>query len=434
MKIRLVATPVENVLVSALTDVVRELEAAGVTPRPTPQQVETDIAVDATSTSATDARATIARLNQTFAAWSQRATSMRLETVPDQPEAPAASSAFAVSPSAAELAKLRDLNGSGANAALPKVLAAASRASLLSALAPKLTDATGVAQWVNRVGGAPLVLTETVNRFVALDPYRGALIALAEALRDQACAGARSLVAVDRYRLASASSSDELARLAESVRGFAEAAAFFGVPVGATELATNGDASSVALTAAGRIENASGLVPRFVRDAGQQLVLLGEAPHEIGGSCYLTAVHGLTAGPVPSVDLAAEKKLQDALLTLGGAKAISAARSVSVGGLLTTVCGLLFAPAQTSGARLDLTSLGGARADALLFGESQGRAIVAAPPERVGTVLAEAHMRGVPAALIGEVVADPVLELKTRSLATDWKIDALREGSSAAVK
>jgi hypothetical protein len=434
VKIRLVATPVENVLVSALAEVVRELEAAGLVPRATRQQVETDLAGEAASPSETEARAAIARLNQTFAAWPQRAVSVRMETVLDQPAAPAESSAFAVSTSTAELAKLRDLNGSGANAALPKVLAAAGRAAVSSALAPKLTEATGVAQLADRVGVAPLVLTEAANRFVALDPYRGALIALAESLRDQACAGARALVLADRYRLASASSPDELARLAESVRGFAEAAAFFDVPVGATELAANGAPSSVALIAAGRSENASGLVPRFVRAAAQKLVLLGEAPHEIGGSCYLAAVHEMTAGAVPSVDFAAEKKLQDALLTLGRARAISAARSVSAGGLLATVCGLLFAPVQTSGARLDLTSLGGARADALLFGESQGRAIVAAPPERVGTVLAEAHMRGVPAARIGEVVADPVLELKTRSLATDWRIDALRGDSAAAVK
>ena len=67
----------------------------------------------------------------------------------------------------------------------------------------------------------------------------------------------------------------------------------------------------------------------------------------------------------------------------------------------------------------------------MLFGESQGRVLVAVAAGRVGTVLTEAQIRGVPAVLIGEVADAPTLSLKTRSLATEWSIAALRAAAAA---
>jgi len=133
----------------------------------------------------------------------------------------------------------------------------------------------------------------------------------------------------------------------------------------------------------------------------------------------------VNTGEAPAIDCAMERKMQDALLALSAAGVIASAREVSAGGLMVAVWAMLAASERPLGVRLDLTSLAGGRADALLFGESQSRVVVAVSADRVGTVLSEAHMRGVSAALIGEVTSDAVFGLKTRSLATEWPLAEL---------
>lgn len=51
---------------------------------------------------------------------------------------------------------------------------------------------------------------------------------------------------------------------------------------------------------------------------------------------------------------------------------------------------------------------------------------MAVAASRVGTVLTEAQIRGVPAVLVGEVTETATLNLKTRSLATEWSVADLR--------
>jgi phosphoribosylformylglycinamidine (FGAM) synthase-like enzyme len=178
------------------------------------------------------------------------------------------------------------------------------------------------------------------------------------------------------------------------------------------------------------------------------LILLGGAPDELGGSQYLDLLHGLKTGEAPAVDLAAEKKLHDLLRAQIKAGRVAAAHDLSEGGLLCAVAEMLFAPEATRGVRLDLGALTGRsrsgsrppapapkRIDALLFGESQGRILVAATPADAAAVLSAARRAGVPAAKLGEIVDDPVLSLRGVGAGEiTWSAVALRCGWETTIE
>jgi len=107
---------------------------------------------------------------------------------------------------------------------------------------------------------------------------------------------------------------------------------------------------------------------------------------------------------------------------------------LSEGGLLVAIAEMLFGPERSFGAKLDLTAFGSARFDALLFGESQGRVVVAVKAERVGTILSEAHTSGIEATLLGEVTDATELSLSARGVSAQWSVPALREAWETSIE
>jgi phosphoribosylformylglycinamidine synthase len=86
------------------------------------------------------------------------------------------------------------------------------------------------------------------------------------------------------------------------------------------------------------------------------------------------------------------------------------------------------------GAVVDLSGLPSPRQDALLFGESQGRALVSAAPADEPAVLAAAAAAGVPADSIGEVTADGALTVKTARGPLEWAVSGLRAGWETSIE
>jgi phosphoribosylformylglycinamidine synthase len=141
--------------------------------------------------------------------------------------------------------------------------------------------------------------------------------------------------------------------------------------------------------------------------------------------------HGRKEGKVPQVNLQAEKNLQDLLISQIQAGLISAAHDVSEGGLLVAVAEMLFEN-ETLGVNLNLQSKGPSeRLDALLFGESQGRVVLAVEPERLAEVMSAAKEIGVDAEEIGIVRrngrfqaivgTETVLDIDVKGLRETWQ-------------
>jgi phosphoribosylformylglycinamidine synthase len=275
------------------------------------------------------------------------------------------------------------------------------------------------------------------NRFCYLNPYRGAQIAFVECMRNLACSGARALAVTDNLNFGNPNKPEVYYLLSECVKGLAEACKFFDVPVAGGNVSLyneHGDGAidpTPVVSMIGLIEGSEDVTRSFISGGDEALILLGGLPFELGASYFMQTRHDRKEGKVPEVNLQAEKNLQDLLISQIQAGCVSAAHDVSEGGLLVTVAEMLFDD-ETLGVDLNLESRGPSnRLDALLFGESQGRAVLAVKQEYVSDVLSAARETGVDAAEIGTVNrngrfqaivgGETVLDVDVKGLRETWQ-------------
>ena len=275
------------------------------------------------------------------------------------------------------------------------------------------------------------------NRFCYLDPYAGAQIAFAECMRNLACSGARALALTDNLNFGNPNKPEAYYMLKHCVTGLADACSYFDVPVVGGNVSLyneHGDGAidpTPVVSMVGLIDQADRVTRSAVQKAGMELLLLGGLPHELGGSYYLQTQFGKKEGTCPTVHLAAEKSLQDFLIAQIEEGKVHAAHDIAEGGLLVCLSEMLF-DAKGLGASISLNDLGeSGRLDALLFGESQARAVIAVSPQDKDKVIEAAEGFNLPVHPLGltndsdqleiEVAGNSVLRAKVSGLKDAWE-------------
>jgi phosphoribosylformylglycinamidine synthase subunit PurL len=258
-----------------------------------------------------------------------------------------------------------------------------------------------------------LALTCDVNPvYCALDPRRGGAQAVAEAVRNLACAGAEPVGLTDCLNVGNPENPEISWQFREAVRGMSEACRALGVPVisGNVSFYNETEGKSIyptpAVAMVGVLPNLAGVPSPWFEREGDRIVLLGEDRSEFGGAAYPRLLHGIERGRPPEVDLDAELRLAKLLRGLAARSLLRTAHDLSDGGFLIALAEAVFG-ARRLGARVEVPLEG-----ADLFSETQGRAIVACQPPLLDRVLQTAEEAGVPAREIGEVGGD-VLELRS---------------------
>ena len=252
--------------------------------------------------------------------------------------------------------------------------------------------------------------TDCNGRYVHLDPRAGACIAVAEAARNVACAGGRPRAITNNLNFGNPRKPEVYFQLRESVAGIAEACTALETPVtgGNVSLYNESPLGAVYPTPVigmvGVIESLRHVTRSHFTGDGDGIVLLGENTAELGASEYLQRIHGVVAGAPPRCDLAAERRLIDALLDAIADGAVRSAHDCADGGLAVALAECVMLDRERlMGASIDLSDWRALPLRALLFGEAQGRVIVSTPDPL--NVLTIARRHGVPAATIGTVHA-----------------------------
>jgi phosphoribosylformylglycinamidine synthase len=250
--------------------------------------------------------------------------------------------------------------------------------------------------------------TDCNGRYVYLEPRTGAMIAVAEAARNLACVGAVPTAITNNLNFGNPLKPHIYYQLREAVLGIAAACKAFETPVtgGNVSLYNETDGRAIYPTPVigmvGVVEDVANLRGHAFRQAGDDIVLLGENTEELGGSEYLYVTAGLVAGAPPAVDLEAERALQQAVLAMIGEGLIRSAHDCSEGGL---ACALAEAAVgdgeEPLGVRVRLDD--DLRPVGVLFGEAQGRVVVSCAPESTDAVLRAARRHEVPVRRIGSV-------------------------------
>jgi phosphoribosylformylglycinamidine (FGAM) synthase-like enzyme len=272
----------------------------------------------------------------------------------------------------------------------------------------------GMGAGVVRVRGTDRGLALSVDgngRYCYLDPYTGAMLAVAEAARNVACAGARPLGATNCLNFGNPERPAIMWQFAKAVEGIGDACRALDVPItgGNVSLYNETDGNAIYPTpvigVVGLLEHVDRVVARRFRETGDAIVMLGDSRGELGGTEYLKVIHGLVRGVPPALDLAAERALQRLLLALSEERLVRSTHDCSDGGIAVTLAECCFDTAGM-GAEVEIDRVRVAGSDAVnvaaaLFGESASRVVIGVAQDDVTAVLQRAAAAGVPAKVIG---------------------------------
>jgi phosphoribosylformylglycinamidine synthase len=269
---------------------------------------------------------------------------------------------------------------------------------------------------VKESGKALAISTDANGRFVLLDPKQGAMLAVAEASRNVAIAGAVPIGVTNNLNFGNPERPEIMWQLGQAVEGIGEACRAFEIPVtgGNVSLYNETDGRAILPTpvigVVGLLDDASAVVDRRFRGEGRTVILMGEQRGELGGTEFLKTVHGQVRGVPPRVDLVRELAVQQLFPALVAERLIESAHDVSDGGFAIALAECCF-DTNGVGVSVDVPAAvgdpwAGAAADAMadeqtLFGESAPVIIVSTSPAQADVVVARALAVGIPARVIG---------------------------------
>ena len=225
-----------------------------------------------------------------------------------------------------------------------------------------------------------LALTTDCNsRYVFADPYKGAMIAVAEAARNIVCSGGEPLGVTNCLNFGNPYDPEVYYQFTQAITGMGDACRKFDTPV------TGGNVSfynqsphgpvypTPTIGMVGLLDNVNEKMTLDFKSPGDKIYLLGLSRNDIHSSEYLHKLLGIEFSPCPYFNLEEEFALQHLVKQLIQKKIINAAHDVSEGGLAIT----LLESAFPKNLGFDVKQNDDAIAkDAYWFGESQSRIVV----------------------------------------------------------
>jgi phosphoribosylformylglycinamidine synthase len=248
------------------------------------------------------------------------------------------------------------------------------------------------------------IATDANANWSYLNPYEGAKLALAEAARNIATAGAKPLAVTNCLNFGSPEDPGVMWQFAESVRGLADGCLEMGLPVTGGNVSFYNQTGAVAILPTpvigvlGVIDDVRTRTPMSFDRAGLELYLLGDTNDDLAGSEW-AYMHGQRGGVAPTADLQREMRLIDLLVAGRTKKIFTAAHDLSQGGLAATLTEMVLR--YNVGATIDLENVGMA-----LLSESPGRVVVAIDSVQVAALTAEASAQKITLTKIGVTGGD----------------------------
>jgi len=252
--------------------------------------------------------------------------------------------------------------------------------------------------------------TDCNGRYCYLDPYLGALLAVAESARNVACSGAKPIAITNCLNFGNPYKPEVYYCFKESIRGMSDACKALGTPVTGGNVSFYNENPEGAIYPTpvigmlGLMTDYRKATTQYFKHENDIIVLLGSLKASFGGSEYLKIQHNIIAGKPPIVDLEEELHLQDLILELIDKGLVNSAHDISEGGLLIAVLESCFNPEQLFGAKLSFDlELNPAK---IYFGEAAGRILISAAKDKYNSIKEAAMKHGIEYHKIGIVSAN----------------------------
>ena len=269
----------------------------------------------------------------------------------------------------------------------------------------------------NGVSDAAIVLAKPTNKALALttdcnsryvyaDPYKGAMIAVAEAARNIVCSGGEPLGVTNCLNFGNPYDPEVYWQFSNAIKGMGEACLKFNTPV------TGGNVSfynqspdgpvypTPTIGMVGLLQSVADKMTMNFKQDGDAIYLIGQSQNDINSSEYLHKIIGEEYSPCPYFNLDEEYQMQAALAALIKEKVIASAHDVSEGGLFVT----LLESAFTNNLGFDVAQKDDSiRSDAYWFGEAQSRVVVSVNAATEEKMLLSLKTAAVPYTKLGTV-------------------------------
>jgi phosphoribosylformylglycinamidine synthase II len=243
------------------------------------------------------------------------------------------------------------------------------------------------------------IATDANANWSYLNPYEGAKLALAEAARNIATAGARPLAVTNCLNFGSPEDPGVMWQFAESVRGLADGCLEMGLPVTGGNVSFYNQTGAVAILPTpvigvlGVIDDVRTRTPMSFDRAGLELYLLGETADDVAGSEW-AYMHGQRGGQSPVADLQREMRLIELLVAGRTSQVFTAAHDLSQGGLSASLTEMVLR--HNVGADITIANV-----EIALISESPGRVIVAIDSAKAEQLLALAKKQDIAITKLG---------------------------------
>ena len=263
------------------------------------------------------------------------------------------------------------------------------------------------------------VSTDANANWSYLNPYEGVKLALLEACRNIATAGAKPLAVTNCLNFGSPEDPGVMWQFAETVRGLADACLEMGLPVTGGNVSFYNQTGDVAILPTpiigvlGVIDDVRTRTPMAYKESGLSLYLIGETKSDFAGSEW-AFIHGKRGGIAPTADIPTAIRLNELLVEGRTEKVFVAAHDLSQGGLAATITEM--ALKHRIGAKLALNN------EALeLFSETPGRVLVAVKDDQ--KLVALCNKFAIPVTKLGETCGNK-LEINETEITLDELADS----------
>ena len=227
------------------------------------------------------------------------------------------------------------------------------------------------------------------GKFAAIDPKKGARLAVAEAARNVTCVGATPIAVTNCLNFASPERPEVMWSFSEVIDGMKEACEAFETPVvsGNVSFYNETDGRGILPTPTigmvGLIEDTRKLVTHGFKIEGDLIAILGLIKDDLAASEYAQTIFGrstdelIAAGEAPEVDLDLEKRVQGTMLKLADTMLLHSAHDCSDGGLAVAIAECCFSSLGRDAIGAEV-KLGPSKLspETLLFGETPSRIVI----------------------------------------------------------
>jgi phosphoribosylformylglycinamidine synthase len=237
----------------------------------------------------------------------------------------------------------------------------------------------------NKIFSGVAASVDCNSRWVALDPFRGSIAAVAESARNVSCVGAEPVAITNNLNFSSPETALGYWQLSSACNGISQACTVLETPVTGGNVSLYNESKNKdneitpinptpVIGMVGKIDDVEKVISSEWKNIQDQIWLIGSHNSEttIAASSYLEYFHGEITGRPPKIDLLDEKFCQSVLRNAILKGFVVSSHDISDGGLAIAVaeCCILSGKGATIELQRDLK-----RYDNLLFAEGGSRII-----------------------------------------------------------